>query len=294
MLETTWQPFVGEVQDNSLLNFYAMPFQRLVQTVTLQVTDGGSAPTAAGGCQVQFQINGGALYPQVFVLPQGALTMQITVAGSGYLLAPGDVLTAKAVSAGGVLDLAVVLVYDTAQTGSADAWFVPTISTLQSAISAPEWATFTESYLKQGQSDPVPQIIANAVNEITTAIRTGSRNNIGPVGSIPGGALNLFLQTAQWYFFKTVKSLTIADNALKEMREWANAEIEKICEGKRKFIQPTNPSEVTLTGMWSSEAYVKVDPNEIDVSMDDGVSPPNITISSPPVYGCGLANMGTL
>jgi hypothetical protein len=268
MSEQAWVPLLGLLANGQAQPFAAVSYGRNITTVTLNA---GSAPTDPAGTQFQVNIDG-TLQAQVFTLPQNTNSIAIPVSGTGLSVNGGSTLTAVVTAFGGAADV-LFWIESTAAAGAADAWVVPTATDLQGAIEAAEWEAFTDSILETNQSDPVPKIITNTVMRIRTAIRTGRKNDLGPAGTIPVGAMDLFLQVAQWYFFKRVKSVAFGDKALESMRREANDEIKAICDGDRIFEAPTTVTETVPSGAIGYDTYVPSAFDEVFVTEDDIPTP---------------------
>ena len=239
--ETTWLMFSGYLADNQTQDFAPVSYDRLVQFATLQA---GAAPTSS--LTLKFKLDG-VLQAQVFTLSAGvAVPFQVAFTAPGLTVTSGVVLEAIIIANGGAADLKITVEASTGQVGTADTWYVPTIGDIQQEVCTPEYATFTASFLT-GSVDRLPGLLEDTVNEIRDAIRTGKRNNLGPVGTIPGGAAHLFMHIVKWHFFAFVTSVPGAQDKTKDAKDKAETELLRIFEGKRIFIEPTTIGEV-VTG----------------------------------------------
>lgn len=139
---------------------------------------------------------------------------------------------------GGAADLSVwfELALPTAQGSSG--WIVPGPSQLLDEISAPEYAAFTNPAITGGR-DRIPGLLDDAVKELRAAIRTGKRNDLGPVGTIPDEAFSGWMHGVKWHFFDYLKSVPqFADRCKDAKKEW-DGFLDKVREGKVVFIEPT-------------------------------------------------------
>ena len=235
--ETTWCQFSGYLADGQTQDFAPVSYDRVLKFTTLQA---GAATTSS--LTFQFELDG-TLQAQVYTLAAGvAVPFQVAASGTGLAVASGVKLTAIITANGGAADLKLTLELATGQTGEADAWYYPTVGDIQQEVCTPEYATFTASFLT-GSVDRLPGLLEDTVNEIRDAIRTGKRNNLGPVGTIPGGAAHLFMHIVKWHFFAFVTSVPGAQDKTKDAKNKAEIELQRIFEGKRIFIEPTTVGE---------------------------------------------------
>ena len=259
--ELTWSPLDGAVYTGQMAPFTPVSYQRLFRVATLTAE---TASVLVGGLRLQFKLDG-TLQSQIFTLAQGVVgPFQIAFAGNGLLVGTSVVPQAVVVSDHTGDQLATVQVgieSDSSQTGNADVWIVPTLADLQAAINSAEYADMTANLLQDGQADPVPAIIANCASEVRAAIRAGRRNSLGPVGTIPSEAMNLFLERAQYFFYKRVKATSIGEKQLEAMRVAAETTLREIRNGEHEYIEPTTALETAPSGAFGSETYVESDVN---------------------------------
>ena len=243
--EQTWVLLTGVLLDNvSTASFATTSYQRQVLLVTLNAD---TAPQDDKGATFTLT-NDGSLGAQVFTLTKGSTTSgAITVANSGLVVAASKVLTVTCTFAGGVQDVSFWIESVIPASAADDTWSLPTAADIQGSISAPEYAAFTAALIQGSQADPIPGILSDTVNEIRDAIRTGRRNNLGPVGTIPGGAMHTLGHICKWHLFDLVKSLPgFADKSI-EARKGADEYLDKVRKGEVVFVEPTTYGE-TITG----------------------------------------------
>ena len=245
MNETTWLAFNGYLTNGQTQDFAPVSYDRLITFVTLQAgTAGATAVT------LQFKLNG-TLQAQVYTLAAGvAVPFQVATSAPGLAVASGVVLQAIITAYGDAADLKVTIEASTGQTGVADTWYTPTIGDIQQEVSQPEYEAYTATILTGG-NDRLPHLLEDTVNEIRDAIRTGRRNNLGPVGTIPGGAAHLFMHIVKWHFFAFVTTVSGAQDKTKDAKDSAERELLRIFEGQRVFIEPTTISEAISGAKYS-------------------------------------------
>lgn len=265
--ECIWQPFPGSVLAGTTVPFPPASYDRTINIVTLIA---GTAPTAAGGANVQL-IVGGVEQAQVFNLPLGVNLLQITVVG-GIPCPANTSLSVIVNTAGGALDMVVNLENNTNQIAVCDTWVTPTQQNVQAYVSAQEYQAFTGELLEMGQSDPVPQLMTDVVNKIRTAVRSGRRSNLGVCGSLPGGAMDLFAKLVKWPLFGRVSAVAFKDK-MRTDYENAMKEVTDIQDGKVEFVAPAIVGENVLSGAWGSDAPICIDSlDPVPVGEDDGLS----------------------
>jgi hypothetical protein len=263
MSELTWVLLPGALIDGQTNSFATASYQRLVTIVTINAN---TAPTDPTGATFQLS-NDGTLAAQVYTLAQGLNTVRVVVIGGGLTVAALKVLTVVNVLAGGVQDVN-FWIESTVSGTNTDAWVVPTAADVQTGISAPEYSAFTAALMTTGQVDPIPGIMADSVAEIRDAIRSGRRNNLGPIGTIPSGAMRVFKAICKWHLFDRVKALPMYADKSAEPKKEAEEYLTKVRAGEIEFVAPTTIIEAVPSGVWGSETYVKVDPYEVLTGSD--------------------------
>ena len=237
MNETTWSAFNGYLANGQTQDFAPVSYDRLVTFVTLQAGTAGVTNVT-----LQFKLNG-VTQPQVYTLAAGiAVPFQVATTAPGLTVLSGVVLQVIVTDYGDAADLKVTIESVAQQTGIADTWYYPTIGDIQQEVSTPEYEAYTASILTGG-ADRLPHLLEDTVNEIRDAIRTGRRNNLGPVGTIPGGAAHLFMHIVKWHFFAFVTTVSGAQDKTKDAKDNAEKELLRIFEGQRVFIEPTTIGE---------------------------------------------------
>ena len=265
MSELTWVLLPGALLDGVSANSFAgASYSRLVTIVTINAD---TAPTAWTGATFQLT-NDGTLLPQVFTLPKGQNTVRVAVSGTGITVASTKVLTVTCILSGGVQDVNFWIESTVTPSVTADTWAAPTASDIQNAIADPEWDLFTADLLQAKDGDPTTDIMADVVNMIRDAIRSGRRNNLGQSGTIPGGAMWIFKALCKWMLFDRVRSIPGFADKVKDAKKDAEDYLDKVRKGEVEFIAPTIIAETSPSGTWGSEAYVKIDPSEVVTESD--------------------------
>ena len=243
--ETTWTLLPGALIDNvSTAAFATTSYSRTVQLVTINAD---TAPTDNLGATFQVTL-GGVLQAQVFtVLVSEKTSNPLTVASSGLVVPASTVLSVTCTHAGGVQDVSFWIESAIPASAADDTWQMPTAADIQGSIASPEYKEFTAALIQGDQPDPIPSILSDTVNEIRDAIRTGRRNNLGPVGTIPGGMMHTLGHICKWHLFDLVKSMPGFAEKSAEAERKAEEYLKEVREGKVVFVEPTTISE-TITG----------------------------------------------
>lgn len=87
------------------------------------------------------------------------------------------------------------------------AWVTLAATDLQARISAPEYAAFTSAAIAGGQSDPVPQLLAEVTNEVRGYITGCKSNQLGPDGTMPPELVDAAIKLVKLRLFQRVTSL---------------------------------------------------------------------------------------
>jgi len=242
--ETTWVLLPGALITNQSAAFATTSYSR---TVTLVTINADTAPSDNLGASFQVTVDG-VLQAQVFKLLVSTITSgALTVASAGLVVPAGKVLSVACTYPGGVQDVSFWIESAIPASAADDTWSLPTSANIQGSISDPEWTAFHSAVLQTLIGDPIPGILTDTVNEIRDAIRTGRRNNLGPVGTIPGGMMHTLAHIGKWHLFETVESMSGFADKAKTAKKDAEDYLDKVRKGEVVCVEPTTISE-TITG----------------------------------------------
>lgn len=126
------------------------------------------------------------------------------------------------------------------------AWIVLTADELLRSLTGPEKAAVSSAALGAGQSDPVPTIIEDVVNEVRGYIAANSHNVLGISGTIPE---KLKIATLSRARYEALTRLPIGRSILTEDRVKANEAartlLRDVAAGRFQVEEPTeaHPTE---------------------------------------------------
>jgi hypothetical protein len=244
----------GAVSDGQTAEFAPLSYDRSVDRLTLVA---GTAPTE--NCSVKLHLDDEA-QAQVFTLPAGQKRLAIALTAALAVDAEA-VLAAVVLANGSVLDLAVWIESVTGpQAGTDENWVILTAGMLQSRIAAPEYNLFTSSAIQGGQSDPVPQILADISQQVRAAIRSGNQVALGPAGTIPASTKNAALTLAKWEVYARVPTLRTFLETLRPEKDAAERYLMKLAEGAITPETPSTPDEddAPHAANWGSDTQVEL------------------------------------
>lgn len=78
------------------------------------------------------------------------------------------------------------------------AWVELTVEDLKPRLSGPELTLLQSRALATGQSDPVPEVIAQAIDEVRGYVSSNRKNVLGPAGTIPAQLKRAAVSIAIW------------------------------------------------------------------------------------------------
>lgn len=128
-------------------------------------------------------------------------------------------------------------------------WITVTEDHLKQAVSGPELDAFRAAALAAGQADPVSGIISEITQEVRGYVAACSRNQLGPVGTIPDELLHAFLSIFVPRFQTRAGGVLIDPNGQRQ-RDQDNARtlLSQVASCKFAIVQPTTPDTSSTVG----------------------------------------------
>jgi hypothetical protein len=142
--------------------------------------------------------------------------------------------------------------------GDETVWVALTVADLQSGIASPIYNQFSSAVMKEGQADPLPEIILNAVNRIRQAVRSGRKVSLGPNGTIPPSLRGDAIALAKYQFFSRSSALKAFVEEARTSAKDALDLFTRIAQGKETPETPSSPltDESPNISAWGSDTKI--------------------------------------
>lgn len=139
------------------------------------------------------------------------------------------------------------------------AWAALTAAEIKTRLSGPEASALQTRALEAGQPDPLPDVIAQATDEVRSYIAGNGSNKLGPAGTLPPQVRAQAIAIVRWYLagrlaVGTNPTLMQGESRRKEY-EAAIKFLEDVAAGKNAVEQPdvTGPETFTTSASFGSD-----------------------------------------
>jgi hypothetical protein len=129
-------------------------------------------------------------------------------------------------------------------------WLALTVDMLKQRVSGPEYEAYTTAALASGQTDPIPDILADVVTMIRGYVAACSQNVLGPEGMVPGSLKSQAVIIARHEVITRLPGLDkkfLGDGRVREY-EAAMRLMEQVAACKFAVTQPEEASEEEIAG----------------------------------------------
>ena len=127
-------------------------------------------------------------------------------------------------------------------------WFTLTEADIATGITGPELTAAKTAAKAQGQTDPVPEVIAQVTREVRAHVAGCEDNNLGPTGMIPDECKSAAIDIAVYRLCKRIPGEALLKNARVEANKLAVTFLSSVAACKVSLEQPDNVSEEVTSG----------------------------------------------
>lgn len=127
-------------------------------------------------------------------------------------------------------------------------WITLTESDISTAITGPELIAARTAAKATGQSDPVPEIIAQVTREVRARVAACANNSLGPAGMIPDECKSAAIDIAVYRLCKRVPGTALLKEERSEANKLAIAFLKEVAACGVALQQPDNVSEEVTSG----------------------------------------------
>jgi phage gp36-like protein len=127
------------------------------------------------------------------------------------------------------------------------AWQTISDSDIATRLAGPEVDALRETALADGQSDPVPEIVGQVVDEVRGYVAAGGYT-LGAGATIPGKLLGASLAIARYRCATRLPGESFLSDSRKEEYRDAIRLLERVADGKFAIEEPAEASDETSSG----------------------------------------------
>ncbi|MDR2673848.1 MAG: DUF1320 family protein [Opitutaceae bacterium] len=117
-------------------------------------------------------------------------------------------------------------------------WITPTPADISRALTAPEKRAAQSTAVEEGQPDPLPGALADAVQLARGYIAACARNRLGGDGTIPASLLSTVLAIARWELLTRFPDVGLTTDARRAEYDDALARLRDAAAGRLAIEQP--------------------------------------------------------
>ena len=136
-------------------------------------------------------------------------------------------------------------------------WITLTEAQVLTKLSAPELAALKTAATAPGQTDPLPEILAQVVREVRGHVAGCDRNTLGPADTIPDELLGAALNRVRYELATRLPVASLLTEARKESNRDALTLLQRVASCQFALVQPETAGEqpsAPLTAKWGGTA----------------------------------------
>ncbi|HSI08829.1 MAG TPA: hypothetical protein VK985_09560 [Rariglobus sp.] len=119
---------------------------------------------------------------------------------------------------------------------------------VKTGITGPEIAAARSAALSAGQTDPVPEEIAQVTREVRGRVAACSKNTLGPAGTIPDEAKTAAIDIVVYRLCKRVPGKALLTDQRVDAKKMADSFLTALSRCEVAIEQPTTPSTEITAG----------------------------------------------